>query len=86
MTDTSNAPLLPVLFESLPYHNWEEVDLEAVTDAEIAADLAPLTHAECAARGLKHSSLDHHYTATSDADTDEHCRQALLSAGRRCGL
>jgi hypothetical protein len=60
--------------------------LAQVDEAEIAADLAPLTHAECAARGIRHSSTDHHYTALSDADTDEHCRQALRSAGRRCGL
>ena len=54
--------------------------------AEIATDLATLTPVECAARGIRHSSQDHHYTALSDADTDAHCMQALRSAGRRQGL
>jgi hypothetical protein len=52
----------------------------------VSYDLRELSHAECAARGIKHSSEDHNYTALSDADTDEHCRQALRSAARRCGL
>jgi hypothetical protein len=63
--------------------------------AEIAADLRELSPDECVdskrrtkrnPNGIRHSSTDHHYTALSDADADEHCLRALRSAARRQGL
>jgi hypothetical protein len=75
--------LLPVLFESLPYHNWEEVDLEPVTDAEIAHDLRALSPAECAARGIRHSSTDDHSTGIRTDDTFELRLGMLRGATRR---
>jgi hypothetical protein len=56
------------------------------TPAEIASDLRPLTHAECKARNLIHSSGDCSWDEFDDSGSDDDCRQALRSARRRCGL
>lgn len=53
-----SARCLPLLYCSMPFRNWEEVDFVFVTDSDIALDLAPLSRDECKRRGLKHSSED----------------------------
>lgn len=43
-------------------------NLKPATQEDIALDLAPLSHEECARRGIKHSSEDDNSTALAPGD------------------
>jgi hypothetical protein len=76
---------VPLLVCAKPFGTLAHLDfeLELIMTDDIAHDLRELSRDECVQRGIRHTSTDAHYTALSDADTDAHCRQALVSAARR---
>lgn len=61
-------------------YRWTNTD-DPITADEIAADLFPLSHEECARRGLRHSSEDNHALVPFDLLFDSDLRIAAERIG-----